>query len=48
MVPIRPGVGTTVGPRLLGLKPINLLWSWLAYLAGGSDNIFACAERPIV
>lgn len=35
-----------IGPRLLGLKSINLLWSWLAYLAGGSDNIFACAERP--
>lgn len=34
------------GHHLLAIKPVRLLWSWFAHITGGSDHLFACAERP--
>jgi 2-polyprenyl-3-methyl-5-hydroxy-6-metoxy-1,4-benzoquinol methylase len=36
----------SLGKRLLGLKPVYMLRSWMAYLAGAGDHLFAFAERP--
>ncbi len=36
---------TTLANRLLGAKPLRLLWSWLGYAMEASDHLFAMAEK---